>query len=203
MRDKFFFALAAVWLALALAGCGINVEKDEKGKEKKVDIETPIGGLHVRKQIDPKETGLPVYPGARPKQESEHESSSANVSIASSMFGLKVAAAAFETDDPPEKVLDFYRKELKSFGTVLECHDQHSGVKTSRHGDESKELTCDDGSGGVRIGMEKHGVQWDDARATQLKVGTTDNQHVVEIKRRGNLTEFSLIYVRTRGGETI
>ena len=54
---------------LALPGCNVNVKKDGEGKEKKVDIETPVGGLHVTKDADVRDIGLPVYPGARRKEQ--------------------------------------------------------------------------------------------------------------------------------------
>src|SRR5437762_10537536 len=111
-------ALAAL-LLLALSGCVVS-EHTKEGK-KKVDIESPFGGVHVRTEVDAaKETGIPLYPGARPKHDKDNEHS-ANVDIGSSFFGLKVVAASFETDDPPDKVLDFYRDKLKTYGNVLEC----------------------------------------------------------------------------------
>ena len=42
------FVLALAFTALlALPGCNVNVKKDSEGKEKNVDIETPMGELHV------------------------------------------------------------------------------------------------------------------------------------------------------------
>ena len=231
--------LAAAVLAMAmLAGCGIHVTKDQQGKEKKVDIdsvlggvhvskdehgndkkvdiESPFGGVHVRTDVDPKDTGIPVYPGARLKPETEHNQSSANVNISSEFFGVKVVAVAFESDDPPSKVLDFYRDKLKSYGNVLECKGSH-GHTTAKPG-ESKELTCGDetsnmvhnavhdavhnavqnATGGGRAGMDSQNM---DSQGMELKVGTTDHAHVVEVKPRGDGSTFSLIYVQTRGGK--
>jgi hypothetical protein len=34
-----------------------------------------------------------------------------------------------------------------------------------------------------------------------LKAGTNGNQHIVAVKPRDNGTEFSLVYVRVRGGK--
>ena len=188
---------ASVVLVVALAACGISVNKDERGGTKKVDIESPFGGVQVRTEIDAaKEIGIPVYPGARPKKESGDNHNSANVNIASSFFGLKVVAASFESDDPPEKILDFYRKELKPWGNVLECRgNEHQSI----HPGGSRELTCGDD--------EKHkgfNIQVMGDKSTKLKVGTTDRQRVVEVKPRGSGSEFGLVYVQTRGkGESI
>src|SRR6266436_4054062 len=54
--------LAVALSTLVLAGCNVKVNKDSEGQGKKVDIETPIGGLHVSKGADVRDTGLPVYP---------------------------------------------------------------------------------------------------------------------------------------------
>lgn len=209
--------LAAALLAMAmLAGCGIHVTKDQQGKEKKVDIESvlggvhvskdehgndkkvdiesPFGGVHVRTNADPKDTGIPVYPGARLKPETEHNQSSANVNISSSFFGVKVVAVSFESDDPPAKVLDFYRDKLKTYGNVLECKGTHG--HTSAKPGESKELTC--GDEGPPSGLH---VDINSGGGAELKVGTTDHAHVVEVKPRGEGSAFSLVYVQTRGGK--
>jgi hypothetical protein len=172
-----------------LAGCSIS--HSGKDGDKKVDIESPFGALHVRTDIDAaKEIGVAVYPGARPTKDKDSEHGSANVNIASSLFGLKVVAAGFESDDPPEKILDFYRKELKPYGSVLECHgNEHQSVKPG----ESKELTCGDDE---HKGMN---IQVFDDSSTRLKVGSTDHQRVVEVKPHGSGSEFGLVYVQTRG----
>src|SRR5207245_9329281 len=61
------FALAVIALVL-LPACSINVKKNEDGEDKKVDVETPVGGIHVSKDADVRDVGLAVYPGARKKQ---------------------------------------------------------------------------------------------------------------------------------------
>ena len=104
-------AFAAV---LALPGCSVNVKKDSEGKEKNVDIETPVGGLHVTKDADVRDTGLSVYPGARRKEQSNDGSETgAHVNISTSLFGIKVVAIEYLSDDPPEKLVAFYKDQLK------------------------------------------------------------------------------------------
>ena len=47
---------------------------------------------------------LPVYPGARLKQDdSDGNDKSANVNISSFGFGLKVVALEYQSDDSPDK----------------------------------------------------------------------------------------------------
>src|SRR5437588_6313885 len=100
---------AACFSLVLLAACSVNVKKNADESDKKVDIETPFGGIHVSKEADVKDIGLPVYPGARPAQEeSKGGAKRANVKVSSSVFGLGVVAREFDAVDPPEKPLGSY-----------------------------------------------------------------------------------------------
>ncbi len=182
---------------LVLPGCNVNVRKSGEGQEKKVDIETPIGGLHIRKDADAREIGLPVYPGARRKeQDHDGDEHSGNMNISSSLFGLKVAAIEYLSDDPPEKLVAYYKNQLKKYGDVLECHTDkpHAGATMNPGEDqnkESKRLKCEGD---------------DEGKTIELKVGTEQNQHIVSIKPgdSGKGSDFGLVYIQMRGGkETI
>lgn len=178
---------------LILSACSINVKKDEAGQDKKVDINTPVGGLHVSKNADVRDTGLSVYPGAHLKQNEDNgEGKSANVNISTDWFGLKVVAIEYESSDSPDKVIGYYKNELKKYGDVLECRTNsfHSNIHP-RHGkdqDGTKPVTCDEDHGG---------------NVVELKVGTEDNQHLVAVKPDGKGSSFALVYVKTRSDETI
>ena len=103
-------------LALALAGCTIHQTKSEDtGKTDKVDIRTPMGSLKVRStDVDPKDTGLSVYPGAqRVPETSDENSHSANVNIDTPLFQLKVVAIKFTATDPPAMVPDLPRSHAR------------------------------------------------------------------------------------------
>src|SRR5256712_8691364 len=187
------FALAVIALVL-LPACSINVKKNEDGEDKKVDIETPLGGIHVSKDADVRDVGLPVYPGARVKEkEVSGEEKSANVNLSALGFGLKVVAVEYESDDPPAKLIAYYKDQLKKYGSVLECHTSgHGGdmsVHTGKHDShESKELKCEGDNSGKNV---------------ELKVGTEDNEHIVSIEPQGKGATFALVYVQTRGKDTI
>lgn len=177
---------------LLLVGCGISVTKDERGQDKKVDIVSPFGSLHVNTDVDMKALGLPIYPGARRREEAK-DKHGANVNIDSSLFGVKVVAVEYESDDAADKVLSFYRNALKQYGNVIECKG-HSGGQSARPG-ESRELTCggDEARGHINIDIDK------DPDAVQLKVGTTDRQHIVAVRSADGKTRFGLVYLQTRG----
>jgi hypothetical protein len=186
MRNLHWFIFLATGLFL-LAGCSINVKKDSNGEDKNVDINTPFGGIHVNKNADVRDTGIPVYPGAHIKAESDDQDKSANVDISTSAFGLKVVALEYETDDSPSKVIAFYKDKLKQYGNVLECHT-HGHNYTATHPDkgDSEELKCEGDNNG---------------KTTELKVGTKSNQHVVAIDPENKGSDFALVYVRMRGKE--
>jgi len=179
-------ALAAV-AAVLLAACSVNVQKEANGQDKKVDISTPVGGIHVSKGADPEDVGLAIYPGARPKEKnSGDDNKSANVNISSFGFGLKVVALEYESDDPPAKIVGFYNDQLKKYGAVRQCHTSHLDVNADmKSGNGSHELTCEGESG----------------NNTELKAGTKENQHIVEVEPEGKGSTFSLVYVRTHGKE--
>lgn len=182
-------ALIAAVAIVLLAGCRVSVEegKDDKGKKgsAKVDISTPLGSLKVREEVDPQDTGLPVMAGARRRADKDHEGS-AMVSIDTDFFGLKVIAASFDSDEPPAKVLDFYRGELGKYGKVVECH---GGFKDDNN-IKSASLQCDEG--------KKHTDE------IQLGVGGEGLRRIVAVEPRGQGSKFALIYISTRGeGETL
>src|SRR6266536_3504793 len=114
MRLQLSNACVPIAIVFLLTACSVNVKKDSAGEDKNVDINTPFGGIHVNKDADVRDTGLPVYPGARQKQKGDSgNEKSANVDISSSSFGVKVVAIEYESDDAPGKVLAYYKESLK------------------------------------------------------------------------------------------
>ena len=181
-------AAAGALAVVLLSGCSVNVKKESNGQDKQVDIKTPMGGIHVSKGADVADTGLSVYPGARLKPEDSGHDKSANVSISGFGYGLRVVALEYESDEAPEKVLAFYRDQLKKYGSVLECHTSghfNVNMKYSGKSSEAHSLNCDSSSG----------------NNVELKVGTDENQHIVAVEPEGKGSSFSLVYVRTHGKE--
>jgi hypothetical protein len=182
--------LSVILVLAVLAGCSISTRKDSAtGKEKDVDIRTPLGSVSVHKDSsDAKETGLSLYPGAQLKKDPDDHEGSANVNISSPLFGIKVVAVKYQSDDSPEKVLAFYKKDMARYGNVVTCT---GGFDMSfHHHDRDMEVTCD-----------SHGDS-DHRYQEELKVGTEKNQRVVAIKPNGNGSEFALVYVRAGDEKT-
>jgi len=184
---KLLLALAVATALLATSAC--TIQKKGEGKDEKVKIETPVGGLNVDTEANPQDVGLAIYPGAtlNPKPEGEH--SSANVNISSSLFGVKVIALDYVSNDPPAKVIDFYKKELSKYGSVVECKgDGKAHFAFGVHDDSSDALTCKDkpdpGSNKV-----------------EMAVGTKERERIVSVEPKGSGSKFAVVYVQTRGKE--
>jgi len=182
------FAAAAVAMVLAffaLLGCSVSEQKNGRGSED-AEIRTPVGGLKVQTNIDPKQVGLAVYPGARlkPAEDSGNNDKSANVNISTPFFGLRVIALDYETDDPPQKILDFYKKDMARYGKVSECKGTSGDVNTGNGDDIKLSLKCDDTGSG---------------NSTELKAGEGNSQHIVGVTPRDKGTEFGLVYIHIRG----
>lgn len=192
MPKNEFLSLPVRALVLALAGsllsaCSVNVKKEANGQDKQVDINTPVGGIHVSKDADFRDVGLALYPGSRAKQKgSDDDDKSANVNISGFGYGIRVVALEYESDDSPSKLVAFYKDQLKKYGSVLECHSSKHldlDMRIQKSGREPHELTCN-GTNGNNI---------------ELKVGTKENQHIVAVEPEGKGSSFSLVYVRTHG----
>ena len=154
----------------------------DQDNDKSLDVRSPAGDLHVGKDADASKAGLPVYPGAQPQNKENNDP--VNLALSTGSFGMKLIVAKYETDDPAEKVLAFYRDKMKKYGKVLECHS--TDEKADFHSDDekgSKALKCEgDNTGPVR----------------ELKVGTEDNAHIVAIQdpQGSKRTTFAVIYLR-------
>lgn len=174
----------AMFAALVL---NLPAGAQNSGQDKNLDVRSPIGDLHVGKDADAQKAGLPLYPGAHPQHKDNDDGDAVNLALATENVGMQLIVAKYETDDPAEKVLAFYRAKMKKYGKVLECHSTedksgfHSDSDDKKNG--SQPLKCEgDNSGPVR----------------ELKVGTEDNQHIVAIEdpKSGQTTTFVLVYLR-------
>lgn len=190
---------AGIWTAagfcLVLTGCfRVNVDKDANGKDKKVQIDTPFGGVHVdTDQTTAADLGLPVYPGASTITDDDGHKS-ANVHLGFGDWQLRVKAVSYQTPDSKDKVIAFYKKALGRYGDVITCQG-NSPVGTPAATSEG--LTCADDN-------SKHGdVKFDTkdlASGLQLKAGSKRHQHIVGLEEPKNgKTRFSLVLLDLPG----
>jgi hypothetical protein len=103
---RFFTAIMLTAVIGSFPALAQNTDKD-----KNVDVRSPIGDLHVGKDADALKAGLPIYPGARTQHTDRDDP--VNLAISTENFGMKLIVAKYETEDPPEKVLAFYRERMK------------------------------------------------------------------------------------------
>jgi hypothetical protein len=189
MFRPIFFRLiltVALGIAMMIPRLAAQAQKPDSGEDKHLDIRSSVGDLHMGNDADARKAGLPLYPGARLRQDDENDST-VNLGLLTEAFGVKLVIAKYDSDDAPGKVIGYYREHLKKYGKVLECH-------TSEHGgDAHAEVNDDQHSKGLKCEGDNTGA------VTELKVGTEDNQHVVAIEPRDGGSTFSLVYVHTRG----
>ncbi len=173
-------AAAGLALLFAVSGCDVKV-KDKGGKNEKVDIETPAGSIHVNKSVDIAETGLSAYPGAKEVPTGSHDNDSANVSLEGpNGEGLHIVVLHYASDDAPDKVLGFYRDQMKKYGAVTEC----KGDLDYNGSGSSRSTVCHpNGSGKVALAVGR----------------SEDNQRIVSVKPKDKGSEFDVVYLRMHG----
>jgi hypothetical protein len=179
-------------LAAGIAGCRIHTEKDANGEDKKVQIDTPFGGIHVNTdQTTAADLGLPVYPGASAvKGDDNHKS--ADVRMGFGEWQLKVKAVSYQTPDSEEKVTAFYKKALGRYGNVITCQG-NSPVGTPAITSEG--LSCaDDGDGNhSKVHIDQGDYHFGKGNL-ELKAGSKRHQHIVGFENpRDNQTRFALV----------
>jgi hypothetical protein len=184
---KALVLLAAAGL-LMTAGCRVQVDKDSKGGDKNVEMETPFGGLHVRSNnLSAADVGLPAYPGAT--QVSDDKDKSADVHVGFGTWQIHVKVVKYKTSDSQEKVLAFYQNALGRYGSVIRCQD---GKAIGTPAATQEGLSCsDDNDGHVRVQTDMGQTDV----GTSLRAGSRHHQHIVGIETgtsAGN-THFALV----------
>jgi hypothetical protein len=192
------FWIAAGLVAVVLAGCRVNVDKGANGEEKKVQIDTPFGGIHVNTdQTTASDVGLPLYPGATPIVNDENHKS-ADVHMGFGDWQLRVRAVSYGTPDDADKVAAFYKKALARYGDVLTCKNkQPVGTPTVT----AEGLSCaDDSNKNVNVNMDdgdgkKKGMNFNIHDGIELKAGSKRHQHVVGVpeKKEDGKTIFAMV----------
>lgn len=190
MMRKSVILWAGLALAAGLVGCRVHVDKDANGDEKKVQIDTPFGGVHVNTdQTTAADLGLPVYPGAEVTRDKDHDKS-ADVHMGFGEWQLRVRAVSYSSADPQDKVVAFYKKALDRYGDVITCQG-HTAVGSPAVTTEG--LSCEDNGKHTKVQIDNkdYGVNKD---GLQLKAGSVRHQHIVGFEDPENgKTRFSLV----------
>ena len=184
---------ASAVVALFLAAALVSAQAPSKKDNDNIEVKSPLGELHMGTDPHVRDLGLPVYPGAQLREHDQNKDN-ANLSILTYAFGMKLLVMNYDSADSTSKLVAYYREKMKMYGRVVECHITTGGdVNLNDHGKQdsggSKDLKCDDDNSGG---------------AVELKAGTEDDQHIVEIEpaETGKGSAFTLIYLRQRGKQT-
>ncbi|HWC17689.1 MAG TPA: M56 family metallopeptidase, partial [Terriglobales bacterium] len=122
--------------------------------------------------------GIPVYPKA---VAGEHFDGRGTVSLVDGAHVHRLAASAYFSDDMPDKVLQFYRDQLKSYGHVVECRGGANTKVDVQLNEESlaDPLACranDFADGG-----------------TELKVAALGDERIVVVRPHASGSEIALV----------
>ena len=175
-----------------LTGCRVVEHKD--GDNKDVRIATPFGGMSVKTDEAGVQNGigLDIYPGAVPEKKNKDDGGSADVNLSFGGFHLGVKAVSYTTPDAPDKVLAFYRAKMAKFGTVILCSQDRPVGSPTRTQDG---LTCDKD--------RERTVHVDDLHIDrdkqELKAGSKQHQHIVEVEVRPTGTKIGLVMLDLPG----
>ena len=94
---------------------------------------------------------------------------------------LKVAAAKFEDDAPPQAIIDYYKGEMRAYGDVF---SSAGAISTSEV---------------VPARSSRVQERFYSRRDVQLVVGTEDHHRIVVVKPRGAGSEFFRRSIQARG----
>ena len=171
-------------LTALLAGC--RVEANKQGDSDNVKSSTPFGGVQVKTNdaVAVEGIGLPVYPGAQLVKK-DKDNGAADVNLNFGSFQLRVKAVSYRTGDSPKKVEAFYRNGMKRFGDVIACRDNRAVGTPVR---TLEGLTCDNDKQNHYSVDDKP-----DQGALELKAGSKQHQHIVEIDAESDGTKIGLV----------
>lgn len=191
MQRTALLLMGALVLSAGVAGCRVHVDKDANGKEKTVQVDTPLGGVHVNTdQTSAVDLGLPAYPGAQITRDKDNDKS-ADVHMGFGEWQLRIRVVSYETPDGQDKVLAFYKKALARYGDVLTCKG-NAPVGTPTVTAEG--LSCtDEGKQKLKFNGKDNGANLSE-NDLQLKAGSKRHQHIVGVEDTGKgRTRFVLV----------
>ncbi len=185
--------VACLVLAAGIAGCRVSVDKGPNGEDKRVQVETPFGGIHVNTdETSAADLGLPAYPGADIVKDKDNDKS-ADIHMGFGEWELRVKVVNYSTADGQDKVVAFYKKALTRYGDVIACQN---GAAVGTPTATSEGLTCSD-KGGPNVNVDDHDKSygWQSSHeGFQLRAGSKRHQHIVGFESAApGQTRFALV----------
>jgi hypothetical protein len=182
---------AGLVLAAGIAGCRVQVDKGANGQEKKVQVDTPFGGIHINTdQTSAADLGLPVYPGANIAKDKDNDKS-ADIHMGFGEWELRVKVVNYSTPDSQDKILAFYKNALNRYGDVITCQGTTPvGTPTTT----AEGLTCADDKDNKSTVQIDRGDYGGGENSLELKAGSKRHQHIVEFQSSdAGETRFALV----------
>ena len=191
-------ALTLSALLFVVSGC--SVQEHKNGNAENVHLHTPIGGLDVRtNDVHSADLGLPVYAGAVETGQHGDDSGSADIHMNFGEWQLHVKAIGYQSNDPEDKLVTFYKNAMARYGDVLTCKDK---IALGQPTETSQGLTCANGHEyDVNVNLDaakKHGnLSTTQISGTiKLLAGSPENQHIVEFSPTSHGTKFSMVMIQ-------
>jgi hypothetical protein len=183
--------LACLTLAAGVAGCRVQVDKGGNGEQKKVQVDTPFGGIHVNTdQTSAADLGLPTYPGANIVKDKDNDKS-ADIHLGFGEWELRVKVVNFSTPDSQDKVVAFYKNALTRYGDVITCQ---GNTPVGTPAVTSEGLTCADDKDNTSTVQIDRGDYGSGENGLELKAGSKRHQHIVGFQGSASgETRFALV----------
>ncbi len=148
--------------------------------------------VHASSEVTPAAIGLPVYPGARLAAKHGDDDAAFDIGFAFGDTRLRLVGISYDSDDSPDRILEFYRKALSRYGDVLECdHGRAVGSLSVT----SSGLRCSDKRGGDTFNING---RLDSSKDHDLRAGSPDDFRIAGVD--GSYTKsshFVIMYVKT------
>ena len=148
--------------------------------------------VHASSQVTPAAIGLPVYPGAKLAAKHGDEDAAFDIGFAFGDTRLRMEGISYESDDSPDRVLEFYRKALSRYGDVLECdHGRAVGSLSVT----SSGLQCSDKKGGENVNFNG---RLDSSKDHDLRAGSPGEFRIAGIDGSDTRSSrFVIMYLKT------
>lgn len=148
--------------------------------------------IHAGSDVTPADIGLPGYPGAIPaKGNGSEDNATFDIGFTFGDTHFRMKGISYDSDESPDRILEFYRKALGRYGDVLECdHGRPVGNLTVT----SSGLKCSDQKNGHHINIDD---RLDSSKDHELRAGSPDEFRIVGINgSHSESARFVIMYVR-------
>jgi hypothetical protein len=148
--------------------------------------------VHASSEVTPAAIGLPVYPGAKLAAKHGEADAAFDIGFTAGDTRLRLEGIGYDSDDSPDRVLEFYRKALSRYGDVLECDHGHAVGSLSV---TSSGLRCSDKKGGEKVNING---RLDSSKDHDLRAGSPDEFRIAGVDGSDTKSShFVIMYVKT------